>query len=193
MSTKFFTIFALFLVASFAKGESGTGSNNNTEEQLNEEEACQDYSINWFIQQYSLKILNQPYLSIGVNVSLKEAAKTRSTEFKKLIKKAPMTKLNPKNACHESVPHHFQQFGQACSWNYTCDYNPHRFPAYMYHAQCTNSHWFQYTPSSFPTVRPRPCRMIYYPVPVLYSRGCNPLTTEKKWEWKQEMVSVGCA
>ena len=191
LSTKLFLMVLTVLLCCLTltvRAESGEGG-NHTEEQ----EDCQDYDMYWFIHQYDLRILTKPYLNIGVNISLKDAAKTKHWEFKKLIRNAHLTQLHPKNICKYGIPQHSQQMQQACSWNYTCDYNPHRFPAYIFHARCTNTHWLQYNPTGFPPLKPKSCRSIYYPVPVLYSQGCNPLTSKKNWEWKQEMVSVACA
>lgn len=182
---------SLLLLTATVKGESGGGNdtrNDTRNDTIIEEEECQDYDISWFIQQYSQRILTKPYLSIGVNISLPKAASTKHWEFRALLRNAHLRKLPPNEVCNEHIPSHAQQFQQACGWSYRCDYNPHRFPAYVFQAHCTNDLWGPSGSSeaSF-------CQRVFYPVPMLYSSGCNPLTSKKNWTWKQEMVSVACA
>ena len=175
----------LLLQIYFAKGDSGEHNSSGLPEE------CQDYDLHWFIQQYDRRILTKPFLNIGVNISLPDAAVAKHWKFRQQLKNAHIQKLMPQHVCEEGLPEHPQQLNQACSWNYTCDYNPHRFPAYVFHAHCKSNHWWHFTPPN--QKRPQPCRLIYYPVPMLYNTGCNPVTSKKNWEWRQEMVSVACA
>lgn len=147
------------------------------------DEDCKDYDILWFIQQYDKRILTKPYFHIGVNISLPQAASTKHWEFRQLLRQSQYRKLLPHEVCSTHLPTHPQQFGQACGWSYRCDYNPHRFPAYIFQAHCENSYWGD----------GNECKRVYYPVPILSSTGCNPLTSKKDWVWKQELVSIACA
>ncbi len=65
-----------------------------------------------------------------------------------------------------------------CQWNYTSEYNPQRYPAYILHAKCL-------TPTNYD------CWPIYYPVPVLKTSGCNQLAGGE-WHLEFESVAVGC-
>jgi hypothetical protein len=197
-SSSLVTIFILIGCLASLIHSHGESGGNYTEEEVPEqqhvEEECQDYDISWFIKQYDRRLITKPYFHIGVNISLQEAINSKHWEFRYLLKNAHVNKLTPKNVCKEAkgVSQHAQLIGQACRWNYTCDYNPHRFPAYIFHAHCINSHWIAHDPSSHPPITPKHCRPVYYPVPILYSTGCNPLTSKKKWEWRQEPISVAC-
>lgn len=175
----FFLLFALTV-------EAQSGYNNTTSTM--EDEECEDYDINWFIQKYNHRILTKPFLHIGVNISLAGAASTRHWEFKKLLRNARYHRLTKHQVCNEHIPQHSQQFDQACGWTYKCDYNPHRFPSYIFQAECKDRTW---RPAHSPT--PHSCYPIYYPIPVLYSSGCNPLTSKKDWYWTLETVTVSCA
>ena len=174
----------IFLFLCFLLAVQAQSGNNTT----SIEEECEDYDINWFIQKYNYRILTKPFLHIGVNISLPDAAATKHWEFKKILRNARFHKLTPHEVCNEYIPEHAQQFDQACGWNYKCDYNPHRFPSYIFQADCQDKTW-----RSANSIAPKRCHSVYYPIPVLYSTGCNPLTSKKDWYWKQEIVTVSCA
>lgn len=74
-----------------------------------------------------------------------------------------------------------------CTWNYTCDYSPHRFPQYIWKAKCDTAP---------PGYRPQP---IYYNIPTLTvtsssQGGCLPFQDpEAIYRWGMERVEVACS
>ncbi len=69
-----------------------------------------------------------------------------------------------------------------CSWNYTCDYSPNRFPQYIWMANCA---------SAPPGYRPQE---IYYLIPTLVIEdGCLPFQrADVVYKWVQKRVPVAC-
>lgn len=73
-----------------------------------------------------------------------------------------------------------------CTWNYTCDYSPHRFPQYIWRAQCASA------PEGY---RAQP---IYYEIPTLTLKndtnsGCLHFQDPQAvYSWKMERVQVAC-
>lgn len=74
-----------------------------------------------------------------------------------------------------------------CRWNYTCDYSPHRFPQYIWRAECD-------TPPSGYRAQP-----IYYDIPILTLKpdsdsGCLPFQEPQAvYSWGLEQVQVACS
>lgn len=170
-------------------GESQSGE----EEEVGGEE-CEDYSIDWFVHQYNLRILSLPYLHIGLNVSLREAASSYRPQaaFKQLLDRDTPRRMTTEEVC-ASIPEHPQQHNDECPWTYTCTYDPHRFPAYVFEAECSNRDHREWTKTSRGLrLVTRSCEKVYYPVPMLHSSGCNPLTSKKAWSWVQEKIPVAC-
>lgn len=178
-------VFVQMAIFTFVSGESG---DEQSLEEQNATEECEDYSLQWFLHIYNKQILKQPFLHIGVNISLPDAVQKSHWSFKHFLSNNQYHHLQPEHVC-SNIPYnkHEQQHDQACPWEYSCDYNPNRFPAYVFQAKCTNTYWWDATFS------PHNCKQIFYPIPVLYSTGCNPVTSKKNWEWRQEIVSVACA
>ena len=73
-----------------------------------------------------------------------------------------------------------------CTWNYTCDYSAHRFPQYIWKAECATA------PSGY---RAHP---IYYEIPTLTlnptnDSGCLHFQEPQAvYRWELEKVQVGC-
>lgn len=80
--------------------------------------------------------------------------------------------------------HDFQKTGAglSCKWNYTCDYNPNRFPQYLWKAECMGS-----------------AHPIFYQIPTLTLENksgsdCLPFTgTQTVYKWGLEKVAVACS
>lgn len=74
-----------------------------------------------------------------------------------------------------------------CTWNYACDYSPHRFPQYIWKAECNAA------PSGY---RAQP---IYYDIPTLTltsasESGCLPFQEPQAiYSWGIEKVQVACS
>ena len=72
-----------------------------------------------------------------------------------------------------------------CTWNYTCDYSPNRFPQYIWRANCAEA------PDKYRS------QEVFYEIPTLMynSEGSsclpfiNPVTT---YTWTMEKVAVAC-
>lgn len=71
-----------------------------------------------------------------------------------------------------------------CSWIYTCDYSPNRFPQYIWRANCTDT---------------TTCQEVYYQIPTLTLHSevedddCLPFQrADTVYTWGQEMVAVAC-
>ena len=90
------------------------------------------------------------------------------------------------------------QSGLKCPWDYKCDYDPRRIPQVMWQAECSQHSTWQCSCSDeeegcaecIPINRK--CEPVYYPVPILYSDQCYPLSQPGKWEWKNIKVAVAC-
>ena len=154
---------------------------------------CQDFTIAQLMHLYTEQRLSSPYIHIGVNLSTIEAAQTDRSKFKRLLTSArrnhqqllDLPQIPQDQVCRgleqKDLPRRF-----CCPWKYSCDYNPRRFPAYLFHARCVQSNWVGASGSAR-------CREVFHPIPVLVTTGCNPLTSRRDWTWRQEMVSVACS
>lgn len=129
------------------------------------------------------------HLHIGLNVSLKEAVHNDGWAFRQLLLKKQNHFLVPQGNCRAGnyLKNHAQLHNQACKWEYKCDYNPRRFPAYVFQAVCTNKYWIG------PHYQLRRCSEVYYPITTLHTTECNPVKSTSSWEWRIEMVAVACA
>ena len=152
---------------------------------------CVDDSPQWVEHQYKIHLHGngKTHLHIGVNVSLKEAVLNDGSLFKQLLLKRHQYYLTEEGKCREGdhITHHAQYHGQVCPWEYRCDYNPRRVPAYVYQAQCSREYWLAVDRTL------HKCREVYYPVTTLHTEECNPVETTTSWEWRVEMVAVACA
>lgn len=153
-----------------------------------EGENCRDFTMAEFMHLYNERRLSSPFIHIGVNLTIGEAAQSDRSRFRSLIRKARygnFRQLSRGEVCNgvtaRSRPNRF-----CCPWEYTCDYNPRRFPAYLFHAKCMENNWVGQGGSA-------KCREVYHPIPVLVTTGCNPITSRRDWVWRQEMVSVACS
>ena len=168
------------------RGSSGEVQTSG-EQSSAEGENCRDFTMAQFIQLYSERRLRSPYIHIGVNLTIQDAALFDRTRFRSLLRKARNNRLDimPRGEVCAGVsrgqPNRF-----CCPWNYTCDYNPRRFPAYLFHAKCLQEHYLG------PGGGAR-CREVLHPIPVLVTTGCNPITSRRDWVWRQQMVSVACS
>lgn len=154
-------------------------------------ENCRDFTLAQFMALYTERRLTSPYIHIGVNLTIAEA-QTKVSSFKNLLRAARHNglKVLPKEKVCEGItsrqlPNFLNFTPHICPWSYQCDYNPRRFPSYLFHAKCDRR-------TAVVNKKIRNCNEVYYPVPVLISRGCNPITSKKDWVWSQEMVSIAC-
>ena len=167
------------------------GNETMTENQTNTSEECihsTSLSVEHLYNVHLHKIHNA-HLSIQVNVSLENAARNDGLKFKQILLKVHDHLLEEGGECRDGnhISQHAQLQGQVCPWEYTCNYNPKRFPAYIFQAVCKNKYWFG------ADRKLHRCNPVYYPITTLQTSECNPLTTSKSWKWKTEMVSVACA
>ena len=177
------------LVAATTSGEESSGERTHG----SAGQDCQDFTIAQLMHLYTEQRLSSPYIHIGVNLSTIEAAQTDRSKFRRLLTTARRNRLQllnlpqiPRDRVCRGVEKKEQPARFCCPWKYTCDYNPHRFPAYLFHARCIDSNWV----GASGTAR---CREVFHPIPVLVTTGCNPLTSKRDWTWQQEMVSVACS
>lgn len=156
-------------------------------------ENCQDFTIAQLMHLYTEQRLRSPYIHIGVNLTTLEAAETDRSKFKRMLTRARKNRINllrlpqvPQDQVCSGVKQREQPNRFCCPWEYKCDYNPRRFPAYLFHARCMQSNWVGLSGSAR-------CREVFHPIPVLKTTGCNPITSRRDWTWTQEMVSVACS
>ncbi len=155
------------------------------------EDDCLDDSPLWVQHLYNVHYHEQgnTHINVGVNVSMEKAVHNDGLNFRQLLISYKQNKLVEGGNCNEGnhVADHAQQYGQVCPWEYTCDYNPRRFPSYIYQATCKNNYWLDVNREL------HICNQVYYPISTLHTSECNPLKTTIDWEWKIEMVAVACA
>ena len=202
LSSSWKTVVSLLVCLMFltsALGESGWNENQETEEPTNSTEVfanstddgCTNDSPLWVQYLYNVHYHQQgnTHISVGVNVSMEKAVHNDGLNFRQLLVKPKHNKLIEAGDCKEGdhVAQHAQQYDQACPWEYRCDYNPRRFPAYVYQAACKHQYWVRRDNTL------HRCREVYYPITTIHTSECNPLKTTIDWEWKIEMVSVACA
>lgn len=193
----------MLIATAAASGESGLGEDTNTtnngtiiqqdEEETAEEsvEECDYDSPLWIEHLYKVHFHTdgKTHLHVGVNVSLKEAVHNDGWAFRQLLIKKQHYQLVEEGECRSGnhITNHAQLHGQVCPWEYTCDYNPRRFPAYIFQAVCKNRYWFG------ADRKLHKCREVFYPITTLHTSECNPVKSTSSWEWRMEMAAVACA
>ena len=122
--------------------------------------------------------MTPPSLQISVNVTLPTEFDRPSEQFLSNF----YTRMRTPNKLCGNVHSNQTVIGNYdCQWEYVCDYNAKRIPPYLFHAECTSPITDEYR-----------CRRVTYPVPALYTTGCDIFTKKSRWEWRLEQIAVAC-
>jgi len=171
---------ALLLLSTPACGQTSSGDGEQITPTESVDTNCSTPTFCEFMSQYRYHLRRTPLLRIGVNITLGDEV-TATRIFHNQMRNRSL-RVHPQNTVCGNIPSSEFIKVSSCSWNYICDYNPRRFPPYIFHATCVS-----------PITEVYSCTPVTYPVPVLYTTGCNILTNKTDWVWGQERIAVACA
>ena len=160
---------------------SSTGNTTQmTPTEVSVERNCTTPTLCEFMSRYEHQLdMTPPSLQISANVTLPDRFDQPSEQFLSNFY-SRMRMPSPNKLC--GTAHSNQTVGTSdCRWEYECDYNAKRIPPYLFHAKCINFITAQYR-----------CKKVTYPVPVLYTTGCDIFTKKSNWEWRLEQIAVAC-
>jgi len=141
-----------------------------------EERNCTTPTLCEFMSRYQHQHGMTP-LQIRANVTLPARVDPREQFFRQMIN-FPSSPQN--QVCGTENSSRIYK-NSSCQWNYVCDYNAKRIPPYIFHAECTSPITEEYS-----------CTTVTYPVPALYTTGCDIFTKKSSWEWRLEQIAVAC-
>jgi len=73
----------------------------------------------------------------------------------------------------------------ACPWNYQCDYNPQRVPAFLFNAHCSSDNPL--------TGGAGYCKEVYTLVSTMTTESCDPLEEDDaQWQLESKLLPVAC-
>ena len=127
-------------------------------------------------------------LQVRVNVST-----TSGTVFQPQLIQQVLTHRNgilpQPNGCSGFFNFTSRQTGvdTVCPWRYTCDFDPQRIPAFMFHATCDSA-------SPRGNMWRGLCDEVYAPVSYLRTESCYPLAAaqDRAWSVITSLVPVAC-
>ena len=143
-----------------------------------EERNCTTPTLCEFLSRYAhQQDMTPPSLQIRANVTLPDIVDPNGQFIRQMF----TFPSSPQNQVCGSVNSSRIDINSSCRWNYVCDYNAKRIPPYIFHAECTS-----------PITEEYDCRTVTYPVPALYTTGCDIFTKKSSWEWRLEQIAVAC-
>ena len=145
-----------------------------------EERNCTTPTLCEFSSRYQHQLgMTPPSLQIRANVTLPGTEHPRGQFFSQMFN-PPSSPQN--QVCGTVYSNEIPEYvNSSCQWKYVCDYNAKRIPPYIFHAECTSPITEEYS-----------CRTVTYPVPALYTTGCDIFTKKSSWVWRLEQIAVAC-
>ena len=157
-----------------------TSTGNSTPITPTEKRNCTTPTLCEFESRYEhQQSMTPPSLQIRANVTLPDIVDPDGQFLRQTITLPSSPQNQVCGSVHSSEIPAYENF--SCQWNYVCDYNAKRIPPYIFHAECTS-----------PITEEYDCRTVTYPVPALYTTGCDIFTKEGRWEWRLEQIAVAC-